>query len=37
LAEKANDPDVVGVPEIVPVDGDNVRPPGSAPELTVQL
>ena len=33
---KLNEPDAVGVPEIVPPD-ESVRPPGRAPELRVQL
>jgi hypothetical protein len=37
LAMKLNGPDAVGVPEIVPVAADSVRPPGKAPELTLQL
>jgi hypothetical protein len=36
LAVKLKEPDAVGVPEIVPAD-DNVSPPGSAPELMLQL
>ena len=34
---KLNDPDAVGVPEIVPLEAFNVSPPGSAPELMLQL
>jgi len=32
-----NAPAVVGVPEIVPVTADNVRPPGNAPDVMLQL
>jgi hypothetical protein len=35
-AVKLKEPDAVGVPEIVPAE-DNVRPPGSAPALMLQL
>jgi hypothetical protein len=37
LAVKLNEPDAVGVPEIVPVPTAKVNPPGSAPELMLQL
>ena len=37
LAVMLNEPAVVGVPEIVPLDVDSVRPAGSAPELIPQL
>jgi len=37
LAVKLNEPDVVGVPEIVPVAAASVSPAGNAPELTLQL
>jgi hypothetical protein len=37
ITEKPNAPCVVGVPEISPVDGDRVRPPGNAPELSDQV
>ena len=37
FAVKLNEPEVVGVPEIVPVAADSVKPVGSAPELTLQL
>jgi len=37
FAENVNEPDVVGVPEIVPVAADRVSPAGSAPELMLQL
>ncbi len=36
FAVNVNEPDAVGVPEIVPPD-ESVKPPGSAPELTLQL
>jgi hypothetical protein len=36
LAVKLKEPDAVGVPEIAPAE-DSVRPPGSAPELMLQL
>ena len=36
MTAKLNEPDAVGVPEIVPV-ADSVRPAGNAPELMVQL
>jgi hypothetical protein len=37
LPVKLNEPEVVGVPEIVPVVADSVSPAGSAPELRLQL
>ncbi len=37
FAVKLNDPAVVGVPEIVPLDTASVRPAGSVPELMLQL
>ena len=37
LAVKLNEPDVVGVPEIVPVTTAKVKPAGKAPELMLQL
>lgn len=37
LAVKLNEPDVVGVPEIVPVAAAKASPPGNAPELMLQL
>ena len=36
LAVKLNEPEAVGVPEIVPAE-DRVRPAGKAPELMLQL
>jgi hypothetical protein len=36
FAVKLNDPEAVGVPEIVPV-AERVRPPGKAPELMLQV
>ena len=36
LAVKLNEPEAVGVPEIVPAE-DRTRPAGKAPELTLQL
>jgi hypothetical protein len=36
FAVKLNEPDAVGVPEIVPV-ADKVKPAGNAPELMLQL
>ena len=37
LAVKLNEPDAVGVPEIVPVAAARVKPAGNAPELMLQL
>jgi hypothetical protein len=37
FAMKLNVPVAVGVPEIVPVAADSVKPAGSAPELRLQL
>lgn len=37
LAVKLNEPDVVGVPEIVPVAAARASPAGNAPELMLQL
>ena len=37
FAVKLNEPDDVGVPEIVPLEAFNVSPPGNAPELMLQL
>ncbi len=37
FAVKLNEPDAVGVPEIVPLDADSVRPAGNAPALMLQL
>jgi hypothetical protein len=37
FAVKLNDPEVVGVPEIVPLAAASVRPAGKAPELMLQL
>jgi hypothetical protein len=37
FAVKLNEPDAVGVPEIVPVVADSVRPLGKDPALTLQL
>lgn len=36
FAVKVNEPDAVGVPEIVPPE-ESVKPPGKAPELMLQL
>ena len=36
FAVKLNEPEAVGVPEIVPA-VDRVKPPGNAPELIVQV
>jgi hypothetical protein len=37
LAVKLNEPDAVGVPEIVPAATAKVKPAGNAPELMLQL
>ena len=37
FAVKLNDPAVVGVPEITPVDAVRLNPAGSVPELMLQL
>ena len=37
FAVKLNEPEVVGVPEIVPLDAESVKPAGSAPALILQL
>ena len=37
LAVKLNEPEAVGVPEIVPVAAAMVKPAGKAPELMLQL
>jgi len=37
FAVKLKEPDVVGVPEIVPLAADSVNPAGNAPELILQL
>ena len=37
LALKLNEPDAVGVPEILPVPAARVSPAGKAPELMLQL
>ena len=37
LAVKLNEPDAVGVPEMLPVPAVSVRPAGRAPELMLQL
>ena len=34
---KVNEPDIVGVPENVPVEAARLMPAGSAPELRLQL
>ena len=36
FALKVKEPEAVGVPEMTPAE-DNVKPPGSDPELTVQV
>jgi hypothetical protein len=37
FAVNVNEPDVVGVPEIVPVVAVSVKPPGNAPDVMLQL
>ncbi len=37
MAVKLKEPAVVGVPEIAPLEADNVRPAGNAPALMLQL
>jgi len=37
LAVKLNEPEAVGVPEMLPVPADRVRPTGKAPAVMVQL
>jgi hypothetical protein len=37
FAVNVNEPDVVGIPEIVPVVAVSVKPPGNAPDVMLQL